>query len=126
MNHGQKFIELVDQAKKEITEYSPESLHSRIEANDQLILIDCREYEEWVNGIIPKAKHLSKGVIERDIETKVPDTSKEIIIYCGGGYRSALAAQNLKKMGYHNVLSLAEGFRGWKERGLPIISPSDE
>ena len=83
-------------------------------------LIDVREESEWSQGHLPQAEHLGKGVIERDIETRIPDTSVEIVLYCGGGYRSALAADALRQMGYTNVLSMAGGFRGWREAELPV------
>jgi rhodanese-related sulfurtransferase len=83
-------------------------------------LVDTREESEWARGHLPKAIHLSKGIIERDIEQKIPDKSAPIVLYCGGGFRSALAADNLQKMGYTNVESMDGGYRGWTEAGLPI------
>ena len=84
------------------------------------LLVDVREESEWNAGHIPGATHLGKGVIERDIEQKVPDPGKELILYCGGGFRSALAAENLGRMGYTNVISMDGGWRGWKEAGYPV------
>jgi rhodanese-related sulfurtransferase len=93
----------------------------RIESGDRkFLLVDVREESEWAAGHIPGAIHLAKGVIERDIEKKVPDTTQELVLYCGGGYRSALAADNLQKMGYANVLSMDGGWRGWTEAGNPV------
>lgn len=116
-NHSDRFVRLVDEAKERVREISPEETRSRMEADANVVLVDVREESEWEAGHIRGALHIGKGVIERDIETQVPDTDAAIILYCGGGYRSALAADNLRKMGYTNVSSMAEGWRGWNERG---------
>lgn len=116
--HSDKFIRLVDDAFTRIPEISAEEIRDRLAAAEDFELIDTRETHEYEEGHIPKAKHLSKGVIERDIEKEVADSDKEIVLYCGGGYRSALAADNLKKMGYSNVKSMAGGWRGWKKSGF--------
>jgi rhodanese-related sulfurtransferase len=87
------------------------------------MLIDTREDSEWAAGHAAGAVHLSKGIIERDIETKVPDKSKTLVLYCGGGFRSALAADALQKMGYQDVISLDGGWRAWNEAGLPVEKP---
>lgn len=110
-------MRLVDEAKERVREITPEETRSRMEADANVVLVDVREESEWEAGHIRGALHIGKGVIERDIETQVPDTDAAIILYCGGGYRSALAADNLQKMGYTNVSSMAEGWRGWNERG---------
>ena len=126
MEHSQRFLDLVNGAKKVITECTPEDLNEKLDAQQPFVLIDCRESSEWAQGSIPKAKHLCKGIIERDIENMCPDLGADIVVYCGGGYRSALAVQNLQKMGYHNIVSLADGFRGWKEKAFPITIPSTD
>ena len=93
----------------------------KIDAGEKLILIDTREDAEWARGHIPGAIHLSKGIIERDIEKTIPDKDATIVLYCGGGFRSALAADNVQKMGYRNVISMDGGWRGWTESAFPII-----
>lgn len=120
MQHAPGFLKLVQDAKTRVREIGiPEYLEWR-DRGRQHILVDTREESEWNAGRIPGAIHLCKGVIERDVERVVPDTSATLVLYCGGGYRSALAADNLLKMGYTNVLSLAGGWRDWVERGLPV------
>lgn len=121
MKHAPGFLKLVHDAKKKIVETNVTEVKQRMDAGDEFLLIDVREDREWDNGRIPKAVHLGKGIIERDIEAKVPDHGQEIILYCGGGYRSALSADALQQMGYTNVKSMDGGFRGWKEAGLPIV-----
>jgi rhodanese-related sulfurtransferase len=91
----------------------------RLARGERFMLVDVREDHEWQAGHLPGAIHIGKGIIERDIETKVPDPATEMVLYCGGGFRSALAADNLQKMGYTNVISMDGGFRGWKDAGLP-------
>lgn len=120
MQHSPGFLKLVEDAKSRVRELTiPDYLAWR-DSGKQHILIDTREESEWNAGRIPGAIHISKGVIERDIERIVPDHAATLVLYCGGGYRSALAADNLQKMGYTNVLSLAGGWRDWVERGLPV------
>jgi rhodanese-related sulfurtransferase len=128
-NHGVRFVELVDLVRPKIQECSVDDVFKRRAANDSFVLVDVREESEFSAGRIPGAKHLGKGVIERDIEEVIPDPSTPLVLYCGGGYRSALAAYNLQQMGYTNVISMDGGFRSWKERGLdidssPVQSPS--
>jgi rhodanese-related sulfurtransferase len=118
--HSQRFITLVDDAKRRIDEITPGETREKQQKNADFILLDVREQDEWKDSRIAGAGYLGKGVIERDIDEKVDDVDKEIVLYCGGGYRSALAADNLKKMGYRNVKSLKGGFRSWLEAGLPI------
>ncbi|RMG41359.1 MAG: sulfurtransferase [Planctomycetota bacterium] len=122
--HSPRFLQIVQQAKQRIRECTVEDVHRWQQAGESFILIDVREESEFAAGRIPGATHLSKGVIERDIEKLVPDLDAKLVLYCGGGYRSALAADNLQKMGYRNVVSMDGGFRGWKEAGLPIESPA--
>ena len=95
-------------------------MKSKLERGERFHLVDVREDSEWAAGHLPLAIHLGKGVIERDIEQAIPDTAAEIVLYCGGGYRSALAADNLQKMGYEDVYSMDGGYRGWREAGLPV------
>lgn len=119
--HTQRFVTLVNDALTRVEEITPEELLEKIESGDEdFTLLDVREKDEWDEARIADADFLSKGIIERDIDTKVSDMDEEIILYCGGGYRSALAADNLKKMGYHDVKSLKGGFRAWTEAGHPI------
>ena len=117
MAHSQGFLELVDDAKTRIREITLSAFRQQRGAGEGPLVFDVREDHEWEQGRIPGASHLGKGILERDIEGLVPDKEREIVLYCGGGFRSALAADNLQKMGYENVLSLAGGFRGWREAG---------
>jgi rhodanese-related sulfurtransferase len=119
MTQPNRFQKLVADAKQHITEISAEEAAANAQSGDA-ILIDVREESDWREGHVEGAKHLSRGTIELDIEEAIPDTSKPIICYCGGGSRSALVAESLQKMGYTNVRSLAGGMRAWKESGLPI------
>ena len=121
MKHSEGFLKLVDAAKSRIREVSVEETRNRMTANDNVRLIDVREDNEWQAGHAASAEHLGKGIIERDIETKVPDKSSELILYCGGGYRSALVADVLQQMGYTNVYSMAGGWKAWKEKGAPVV-----
>ena len=119
--HSPRFLKIVDDARSRVKETNVEEVKRRLDRGDRkFILVDVREESEWAAGHIPGAIHLGKGVIERDVEQKVPDTSQELVLYCGGGYRSALAADNLQKMGYTNVLSMDGGWRGWREAGHPV------
>ncbi|HVT91029.1 MAG TPA: rhodanese-like domain-containing protein [Tepidisphaeraceae bacterium] len=118
--HAPRFLEIVNDARSRIRELTVEDVKKKLAAGEKFHLVDVREESEWSAGHLPQAEHLGKGIIERDIETKIPDTAAEIVLYCGGGYRSALAADNLQKMGYTNVWSMDGGFRGWKEAGLTI------
>lgn len=117
MKHNQGFLELVNKAKGKVRETNVAEVKLRVEAGEKFHLVDVREDNEWAKGHIPGAKHLSKGVIERDIETTVPDKNAEIVLYCGGGFRSALSADALQQMGYKNVISMDGGWRGWTEAG---------
>jgi rhodanese-related sulfurtransferase len=118
--HAPGFIALVNQAKAEINEISITELQQH---NQPFVLLDIREDHEWAKGHLPEAMHLGKGIIERDIEQTVPDKKQKIVLYCGGGYRSALSAHTLQKMGYQQVFSLAGGYRQWTELGLTIEVP---
>jgi rhodanese-related sulfurtransferase len=120
MHHSPGFLQLVNDAKKRIRETNVRDVKKRLDAGEKLIVVDTREDNEWAKGHLPGAIHLGKGVIERDIEQAIPDHAAPIVLYCGGGFRSALAAENLQKMGYTNVLSMDGGWRGWTESGYPV------
>jgi rhodanese-related sulfurtransferase len=119
MAHSPQFLKLVQDAKKNVKETNVADVKRRSDAGEKFLLVDVREDNEWAKGHLPGAVHLGKGIIERDIDQRVPDTNAKIILYCGGGFRSALAAENLQKMGYTNVESMDGGWRGWVEAGLP-------
>ena len=121
MDHGEGFVKLVRAAKARIKEENYLETKKRLDAGEKIIMVDTREDSEWARGHIPGAIHLGKGVIERDIEKTIPDKEAVVVLYCGGGFRSALAAENLLKMGYRNVISMDGGWRGWTEAGFPII-----
>lgn len=121
-SHGERFVKLVDSVRPQIAECTVTDVAERQRRQETFHLVDVREESEYATSRIPGAMHLGKGVIERDIEERIPDTAADIVLYCGGGYRSALSALNLKKMGYTNVVSMDGGFRGWKEAGLPVES----
>ncbi len=115
-----RFARVVEEARARIRETSVAEIHRRMEAGDRFYLIDVREQAEWERGRIPGANWLGKGVIERDIERAIPDAGEEIVLYCGGGHRSALAAEALQRMGYTNVWSMAGGVGEWFRSGLPL------
>lgn len=119
MKHSPEFLKLVDDAKSRIRAVDIDGYRKMIAAGEKLLLIDTREESEWAAGRAAGAIHISKGIIERDIEAKVPDKGAKMVLYCGGGYRSALAADNLQKMGYRNAISLDGGWRAWQQAGLP-------
>lgn len=118
--HSPGFLAIVDDAKGRIRETDVETVHSRLIAGDRFRLVDVREESEFAAGRIPGAIHIGRGVLERDAEAKLPDHDEEIILYCGGGFRSALAADNLQKMGYTNVISMDGGYRAWREGGFDL------
>jgi rhodanese-related sulfurtransferase len=120
MDHSKEFLAIVDDAKSRIQECTIDELLARQQRGDKLRLIDVREDDEWRAGRARGAEHMGRGVIERDIVAKVPDKDEELVLYCGGGFRSALSADMLQKMGYRRVWSLAGGWRAWTQRGLPI------
>lgn len=120
MDHSKGFLALVHDAKKRIRETDVHEINSRQKQRQSFHLVDVREDNEWNAGHLPGAIHLGKGIIERDIEKKIPDHNAEIVLYCGGGFRSALAADNLQKMGYTNVISMDGGYRVWKESGYAL------
>jgi len=120
-DHPEGFLRLVKDAKTRVKEEDYREIKKKLDAGEKMILVDTREDNEWARGHVPGAVHLGKGVIERDIEKAIPDKDATIVLYCGGGYRSALAADNLQKMGYRNVVSMDGGWRGWTESGYPTI-----
>jgi rhodanese-related sulfurtransferase len=119
MEHSPQFLKLVNEAKKRVKETNVEDVTRRMDHGEKFLLVDVREDNEWEKGHVPGAVHMGRGVIERDIEMKVPETATKMILYCGGGFRSALVADNLQKMGYTNVESMDGGWRGWVGAGLP-------
>ncbi len=120
MKHSPGFLQLVDDAKKRVKELDFREVKKRLDAGEKIVLVDVREESEWARGHLPGAIHLGKGIIERDIERRFPDKRAPLVLYCGGGFRSALAADNLQKMGYTNVISMDGGWRGWTEAGFPV------
>lgn len=120
MKHTPGFLQLVQDAKSRIKECTVDDVKARIDRGEKLNVVDVREESEFAAGHVPGAVHLSKGIIERDVETRFPDPNTELVLYCGGGFRSALAADNLQKMGYRNVISMDGGFRVWRERALSV------
>ena len=120
MKHTEGFLAIVNDAKTRVRELDVEQTRQRLAANPDARLIDVREDNEWEAGHAAGAEHLGRGIIERDIETRHPDKGAELILYCGGGYRSALAADNLQRMGYTNVFSMDGGWKAWKDAGAPV------
>jgi rhodanese-related sulfurtransferase len=120
--HSPRFLALVEDAKKRIRETNVDQVKARLDGGEKLLIVDVREESEYAKDHLPVSVHLGKGILERDIEQKVPDLDAEIILYCGGGFRSALAADALQKMGYRNVLSMDGGIRVWREKGYPLTS----
>jgi rhodanese-related sulfurtransferase len=119
VKHSPAFLKLVDDAKSRVREVSVEETRRKLESGEAKV-VDVREESEWAAGHVRGAEHLGKGVIERDVESRIPDKSSEIILYCGGGFRSALSADNLQKMGYTDVYSMAGGWREWQRVGGPV------
>lgn len=118
--HSSRFLTLVNDVKKHIRELSAQELNEKMQRQEPMYIIDVREDNEWLTGHIPTAIHLSKGIIERDIEKCIEDPKVQIVVYCSGGFRCALVADSLQKMGYSNVYSLAEGLQGWHKEGLQL------
>lgn len=117
--HSPRFQKIVEDAKTRVRECTVEDVHRRLDGGQPVTLVDVREESEYAAGHLPGAVHLGKGIIERDVEAAFPDPSAELVLYCGGGFRSALAADNLQKMGYTNVISMDGGWRGWTDAGYP-------
>ena len=120
MQHNEGFLKLVNEAKARIKQTNADEVARRLQAGDKLTIIDVREDTEWQQGHVKDAIHLGKGVIERDVESRFPDKNQELILYCGGGFRSALAADALRQMGYKRAISMDGGWKAWKEKHLPI------
>jgi rhodanese-related sulfurtransferase len=120
--HPPRFLKIVDDAKTRVRETNVEEVKKKIDKGDKFVLVDVREESEYAKDHLPGAIHLGKGIIERDIEARVPDLNAEIVLYCGGGFRSALATDNLQKMGYKNVISMDGGIRDWREKGYSLTN----
>jgi rhodanese-related sulfurtransferase len=120
MQHAPRFLRIVDDAKSRVKETTVDDVKSRLDQGEKFMLVDVREESEFANDHLPGAIHLGKGVIERDVEAHVPDLNAPMLLYCGGGFRSALAADNLQKMGYSNVISMDGGIREWREKNYPL------
>jgi len=118
--HPPRFLKIVEDAKTRVRETNVDEVKARMDRGDQFVLVDVREEGEFAKDHLPNAIHMGKGVIERDVEHKVPELNTPMVLYCGGGFRSALAADNLQKMGYTNVISMDGGIRGWREKGYPL------
>jgi rhodanese-related sulfurtransferase len=120
MQHSPRFLKIVNDAKSKVKETTVDQVKQKLDDGEKFLLVDVREESEFAKDHLPGAIHLGKGVIERDIETRVPDEKTPMILYCGGGFRSAMAAENLQKMGYINVLSMDGGVREWREKKYPM------
>jgi rhodanese-related sulfurtransferase len=120
--HPPRFLRIVDDARKRVKETTVDDVKTKLDRGEKFLLIDVREDNEYAKDHLPGAIHLGKGIIERDIEERVPDLNAPMILYCGGGFRSALAADNLQKMGYTQVISMDGGIRGWREKGFPLTN----
>ncbi len=123
MAHSPGFLKIVQDAKTRVREADVHEIKKRLDTGEELVLVDVREDSEWARGHIAGAVHLGKGVIERDAEQAFPDRSAPLVLYCGGGFRSALAADSLQKMGYTNVISMDGGWKGWTDAGYPTAKP---
>src|SRR6266849_9027507 len=122
MQHAPRFLKIVDDARSRIKETNVDEVKRKLDGGEKFVLVDVREESEFAKDRLPGAIHLGKGVIERDIEARVPDLNTPLVIYCGGGFRSALAADNLQKMGYTSVVSMDGGIRVWREKAYPLES----
>ena len=120
--HSPRFLKLVQETKPHIRELTVDQLKAKLDRGERFLLVDVREESEWAKDHLPGAVHLGKGILERDIEEKIPDAQAPIVLYCGGGFRSALAADNLQRMGYTNVFSMDGGIRGWRDKGYPLTT----
>ena len=120
VQHPPRFLKIVNDAKTRVRETNVDAIKRKIDGGEKFTLIDVREESEFAKDHLPGAVHLGKGIIERDIEARAPDLDAEIVLYCGGGFRSALAADNLQKMGYKNVISMDGGIRDWREKNYPL------
>jgi len=120
MQHSPRFLQIVDEARKRVRETTADEVKAKLDRGEKFLLVDVREESEFAKDHLPGAVHMGKGVIERDVEQKVPELSTLMILYCGGGFRSALAADNLQKMGYTNVIFMNGGIREWREKSYPL------
>ena len=123
MDHSPQFLKIVEEAKSKIEQTDVHTVGKRLKAGEKLLILDVREESEFAQAHVQGSFHLGKGILERDIEDMVPDFDREIILYCGGGFRSALAAENLQRMGYKNPVSMDGGFKAWVAAGLPVVLP---
>jgi rhodanese-related sulfurtransferase len=121
MEHSPGFLKIAQDAKSRVKETTVDAIKHRLDRGEKFTLVDVREESEFAKDHLPGAIHLGKGIIERDIEVRVPDPNTELVLYCGGGFRSALAADNLQKMGYTNVISMDSGVREWREKNYPLV-----
>jgi len=126
MQHAPGFLKIVNDAKSRVKETTVDEVRNKLDAGDKFLLVDVREESEFAKDHLPGAIHLGKGVIERDIESRVPDPNTPMVLYCGGGFRSALVADNLQKMGYTNVISMDGGVREWREKHYPMTKNDQE
>lgn len=129
MKHGPNFEKLCEAARKNVREVTLSQVKARLDAPDDkapFVLVDVREDHEFAVDHLPGAVHLGRGILERDAEARWPDTDTDLVLYCGGGYRSALAAENLQRMGYTKVSSMAGGIRGWREAGFPVVPNKED
>ena len=124
--HSPQFLKLVNETRLRVREFSVDEVKTRLDRGENFVLVDVREESEWAADHLPGAVYLGKGIIERDIEERFPDFNTPLVLYCGGGFRSVLAADNLQKMGYRNVVSMDGGIRDWRERGYPLTSDGAE
>jgi rhodanese-related sulfurtransferase len=120
-NHPPRFLKIVDDARSRVQETTVDAVKTKLDRGEKFLLIDVREESEFAKDHLPSAIHLGKGIIERDIEARAPDLATPMVLYCGGGFRSALAADNLQKMGYQGVISMDGGIREWREKGYPLV-----
>jgi rhodanese-related sulfurtransferase len=118
--HSPRFLKIVEDSRQRIREISIDEVRQKLDRDEKFLLVDVREDSEWAQDHLPGAVHMGRGIIERDIEEQVPNLNAPMILYCGGGFRSAMVADNLQKMGYTNVLSMDGGVRGWREKGYPF------
>jgi rhodanese-related sulfurtransferase len=119
-DHSPRFLQLVNDAKRHVTELTVDQVKAKLDRGEKFTLVDVREESEWAKDHLPQAVYLGKGIVERDVEERIPDTGAELVLYCGGGFRSALVADSLQKMGYTNVYSMDGGIRGWREKGYSL------
>jgi rhodanese-related sulfurtransferase len=120
--HSPRFLKLVQQVKQNVREVTVDDVKAMLDRGEKFHLVDVREESEYARDHLPGAVHLGKGVLERDVEQRIPDPAAPLVLYCGGGFRSALAADNLQKMGYTNVVSMDGGIRDWRQKGYPLTS----